>query len=323
MSQQTRQQAPHTRARQALLSCRIVLCAFLVAVLVAAATGVGARAQSIDVRHELGTTTVPVNPQRVIVFDFGVLDSLDALGIDVIGLPKGNIPAYLSKYGHEKYANVGTLQEPDFETINALKPDLIIIAGRTSAHYEELSRLAPTVYMAVDFGRYLDSVKANIRTLGDMFGVHDAVEAELARIDTHIERVRSVSAGKNALILLTTGGRANAYGPGSRYGFIHDDFGLAPVDDTIVASTHGQVISWEYVLVRDPDYLFVIDRDAVVSGGAGQTARQVVENELVQLTTAYGQGNIVYLEPSYWYLSGGGLQSLAMMLADIEQALSR
>lgn len=41
------------------------------------------------------------------------------------------------------------------------------------------------------------------------------------------------------------------------------------------------------------------------------------------LTRAYRNGHIVYLEPSYWYLSGGGLQSLAMMIADIEQALSR
>ncbi len=75
--------------------------------------------------------------------------------------------------------------------------------------------------------------------------------------------------------------------------------------------------------MRDPDYLFVIDRDAVVSGGAGQTARQVVENALVQLTRAYKNGNIVYLEPSYWYLSGGGLQSLTMMIDDVEQALQQ
>lgn len=315
--------APATRrSRHDGLFYKSLLFAFSLVVFVAAA-GFGAYAQTIEVHHQLGTAAVPVHPQRVVVFDFGVLDSLDLLGIDVVGLPKSNIPAYLAKYGDDKYVNVGTLQEPDYEAVNALKPDLIIISSRTAAHYDELAKLAPTIYIGPDFADYLGSVKKDMRTLGRIFGVEDQVEAELAKIDAAVARVRSLSQGKSALILLITGGRASAYGPGSRYGFIHDEFGVTPVDDTIVSSTHGQSISWEYVVVRDPDYLFVIDRDAVVAGGAGQTARQVVENELVMLTRAYRNGHIVYLEPSYWYLSGGGLQSLAMMIADIEQALSR
>src|SRR5690606_10782896 len=300
--------APGTRwSRHDGLFYKSLLFAFSLVVFVAAA-GFGAHAQTIEVHHQLGTAAVPVHPQRVVVFDFGVLDSLDLLGIDVVGLPKSNIPAYLAKYGDDKYVNVGTLKEPDYEAVNALKPDLIIISSRTAAHYDELAKLAPTIYIGPDFADYLGSVKKDMRTLGRIFGVEDQVEAELAKIDAAVARVRSLSQGKSALILLITGGRASAYGPGSRYGFIHDEFGVTPVDDTIVSSTHGQSISWEYVVGRDPDYLFVIDRDAVVAGGAGQTARQVVENELVMLTRAYRNGHIVYLEPSYWYLSGGGLQ---------------
>lgn len=276
---------------------------------------------TVTVHHDLGSTVVPFRPQRVVVFDFGVLDTMDVLGIDVIGLPKDNIPPYLAKYGADKYANVGTLQEPDYEAINALKPDLIIISGRTSAHYDGLSRLAPTIYMGTNFDDYFGSIQANVRTLGRIFGVEEAAEAELAKLAAAVERVRGISRGRTALVLLITGGRASAFGPGSRYGFIHDEFGLTPADTTIVSSTHGQSISWEYVLIQDPDYLFVVDRDAVVAGGAGQTARQVVENQLVRLTRAYRTGNIVYLEPSYWYLSGGGLQSLALMINDVEQAL--
>ena len=36
----------------------------------------------------------------------------------------------LSKYEDAKYANVGSLKEPDFEAIHALKPDVIFISGR-------------------------------------------------------------------------------------------------------------------------------------------------------------------------------------------------
>ncbi len=163
----------------------------------AACAAVQAQAAPVTVEHELGTTVVDVNPQRVVVFDFGALDSLDVLGIDVVGLPKGNIPSYLSKYNDAKYINVGTLQEPDYEAVNALKPDLIIISSRTAAHYDELSRLAPTVYVGVNFDDYLGSVKYNLRMLGRIFGAEDKVEAELARIDTAIARVRAVGRGSH------------------------------------------------------------------------------------------------------------------------------
>ena len=63
---------------------------------------------------------LPKNPEKVVVFDFGILDTLDELGIEVAGLPQTNVPSYLSKYEDSKYANLGSLKEPDFEAIHAL-----------------------------------------------------------------------------------------------------------------------------------------------------------------------------------------------------------
>ena len=48
------------------------------------------------------------------------------MGVDVVGLPKGSLPEYLSKYKEDKYSDLGGLKEPDFEAINELNPDLII-----------------------------------------------------------------------------------------------------------------------------------------------------------------------------------------------------
>lgn len=41
--------------------------------------------------HDLGTTEVMTNPKKVVVFDLGVLETLDALDIDVAAVPKSNI----------------------------------------------------------------------------------------------------------------------------------------------------------------------------------------------------------------------------------------
>ena len=299
--------------RAALLSGLVMVAAFAqVAV---------AQERMLEIQHALGTTRLEVPPQRVVAFDLGVLDSLERLGVDVVGVPKASLPAYLSRYLDARYTSVGSLTEPDFERIEVLRPDVIFISGRQSSHYAELSKLAPTVYMGVDTAHYLDSFEANMRLIGRIFGKQEQVEAELARIRASIERVRAQTQGKTALVVLVTAGRLSAFGPGSRYGFVYDVLGLEPANDDIQVSTHGQPISFEFLLQEDPDYLLVIDRDAVVAGGGAQPARQVIENELVRHTRAYREGQIVYLDPSYWYLSGGGLDSFARMIADVAAVL--
>src|SRR5690625_1033197 len=63
--------------------------------------------QTVTVEHELGTTEVEKNPEKVIVFDFGSLDTLDKLGVDVAGVPQMNIPSYLEKFEGDEYENIG------------------------------------------------------------------------------------------------------------------------------------------------------------------------------------------------------------------------
>ena len=102
---------------------------------------------TITVSHALGEAVVKKNPERVIVFDYGTLDTLDKMGVEIIGLPKSNIPTLLDKFNDDKYKDVETLFEPDFEKIYELKPDVIFISGRQAEVYEELVKIAPTVYM--------------------------------------------------------------------------------------------------------------------------------------------------------------------------------
>lgn len=277
----------------------------------------------ITITHALGTETVKANPQKVVVFDYGTLDTLDKLGIEVTAVPKASLPPYLEKYKDAEYEDAGTLFEPDFEKLNKLKPDVILIGGRTAAVYDELKKIAPTIQTSVDTAKYAESFDANAKLIGEIFGKSVEVDAELAAIHAASEQLKgkAETAGKT-LVILTTGGKISAYGPGSRFGIIHDVLGFAPVDSTIEASTHGQSISNEYILEKNPDILFVIDRDAVVSGeGGGKTAKDVIENELVKQTNAYKNGKIVYLDPSYWYLSGGGLVSGAEMVKEAAAAV--
>ena len=60
---------------------------------------------------------------------------------------------------------------------------------------------------------------------------------------------------EKALIVLGSEGKVSAYGPNSRFGLIHDVFGFKPADEKIEVSTHGQNVSFEYIVETNPDIL--------------------------------------------------------------------
>lgn len=89
-----------------------------------------------------------------------------------------------------------------------------------------------------------------------------------------------------------------------------------------VTATHGNEASFETIVSLDPDYIFVMDRDAAIGTEGAQLAQEIMENELVASTRAYQDGNIVYLEhPAVWYTAEGGITALDYMLADLEKGL--
>ncbi len=281
-------------------------------------------ADTIEIAHQLDPNPVVVNknPEKIVVFDFGFLDTLKDLNIEVAGLPQANVPAYLSEYEDEKYKNVGSLKEPDFEAIHALQPDVIFISGRQMDLYEEFAAIAPTVFVGIDTNNYLESFKANMNLVADLFDKKEEIDAELAEIDAQIAEIseKASAADEKALIILGTEGKMSAYGPSSRFGVIHDVLGFKAADENIEVSTHGQSVSFEYILETNPGILFVVDRDAAV-GEEESGVKQTLENELVQKTDAYKNNKIIYLNPEYWYLSGGGLLSFKEMIKEVAEAL--
>ena len=87
-------------------------------------------------------------------------------------------------------------------------------------------------------------------------------------------------------------------------------------------STHGNESSFETIVEKNPDYIFVMDRDAAIGTEGAQLAQDIVENELIMGTDAYKNGHIVYLEhPAVWYTAEGGINALNIMLEDLETAL--
>src|SRR5699024_3003245 len=136
--------------------------------------------ETIEVRHELDSDAVhvPKNPERVVVFDLGALDTMQFLGEEdrVVGLPQATIPEYLNEFEDDQYVNLGSLKEPEFEKIHEAQPDLIIISSRQMELYDQFKEIAPTVFLDTDTHNYLGSFEDNATLLGEIF----EKEAEVA-----------------------------------------------------------------------------------------------------------------------------------------------
>lgn len=278
-----------------------------------------AEAEPISVEHARGTTELAAPPKTVVTFDLASLDTLDALGIAVAGVPVIAMPAYLARYADDATPKIGSLFEPDFEAVNALQPDLVIVASRSAPQFEALSRIAPVIDLTLDPADTIGSAERNIRTLAGIFGKSPEAEAALARLDGSIADLKAETAkAGRGLIVLATGNRMSAFGPGSRFGVLHSEFGVAPADPKLATAIHGEAVSNEYILETNPDWLFVIDRDAAIGQG---TAAALLDNELVRGTTAWRKGQVVYLDPARWYLAGGGLTALQASVNQLAEAM--
>lgn len=277
--------------------------------------------KEVTFTHEYGEVTLEKNPEKVVVFDFGILDALDALGVEVAGLPQAIVPESLEKYKGSEYTNVGSLKEPDFEAIHELQPDVIFISGRQAELYDQFAEIAPTIFVAVDYANYIPSLEENFNLLAELFEKEAVLKSKMEELQSSIDEVnKEASASESkALILLANEGKVSAYGPGSRYGFVHDVFGFKAVDENIEVSQHGQSITFEYILEKNPDVIFVIDRSAAVGGEVG--AKETIENELVMKTNAYKNGKIIYLDAVNWYIAGNGITSTQAMTEEVKAAL--
>src|SRR5699024_4116136 len=232
--------------------------------------------------------------ERVVAFDFGSLDTLDKLDIDVAAVPQQNIPGYLEKYEGDDYENVGALKEPDFEKLSEIDPELIIISGRQADLYDQLSEIAPTVFLGVDTTDYMNSFEKNVGVIGEIFDKEAEAQTELDAIKEQIDATakKAEEADKSGLIILANDDKISAYGPSSRFGLIHDVFGVKPIDEDIEASTHGMNVTCEYVTEQDPDLLCVIDRGAAI--GEESAAETVGEKKVMEEKKAHRGTNSIY-----------------------------
>ena len=278
---------------------------------------------SLSFNSKAGQITVPANLSRIAVLDTNALNTIYALGASdkVVALPKGTpLPKVLQDFNEGKYLDVGTVKEPNLEKIAASQPELILMSGRMENLLDPIKQIAPTYFVDVDYNDQFNSFKQQTLNIAEMVGKKQDAEQQLQTLEKDINALKAKTKGKTALVILVNNSKIAAYGPGSRFGNIHDLYGFTPADPSIKVGLHGMAVSHEFIAQKNPDYLFVIDRGAAITENQ-QGAKQVLNNKIINQTKAAQNGNIVYLDSSNWYLMNNGLDGMKAMLKEVADAV--
>ncbi|TDM00847.1 ferrated catecholamine ABC transporter substrate-binding lipoprotein SstD [Macrococcus carouselicus] len=291
----------------------------------------GEKEDGSDAKDVTEKVEVPKNSKKVAVFDYGTLTTMQELGLSdhVIGLPKGegnrSVPEFLSDFKDDKYANLGSLKEPNFEKLAELNPEVILISARQASAkvMDEMKKAAPDakiVYMGTKDTAYIDSVKANTDNIGKMFDKEEETTKLNKALDDKIAEVKkkTEASDKTGLFVLANEGELSVFGKGGRFGFIHDVLGVKEADKNIKAEGHGQVVNYEYFNKTNPDIIFAMDRGVAVGGKS--SSKQALSNKVIEDVSAIKNKKVIDVDPYLWYFSSGGVKTTMQQIDEIEKA---
>ncbi len=277
---------------------------------------------TLSIAHAKGTTTLPAQPAKVVTMDLAALDTLDALGVPVAGVPATTLPPHLARYRSDSVVKVGTLFEPNPAVIEAIAPGLIVVGGRSAKQYEALSRLAPTVDLSIDRADRIGSIARHAESLGRVFGRQQPAATAVQALRAGVETLKQKAAtAGTALVVLTAGENISAQGPGSRFGTVHDAFGFQAALPDLNPEGRGAKLTVQQIRDANPDWLFVIDRDAAV-GKPPSAALASLDGGALGRNAAGKPVRVVKLDPILWYLmDGGGLRGMQLTVRQLSDAI--
>lgn len=266
---------------------------------------------------------VETNPEKIVCVDYVSFDMLASWGMTdkIVGGALDSMPPHLAEYVSSDMAALGGLKEVDMEGLMSLQPDLIFTSGRLASEYESFAPIASTVMNNLDYvnqGSWNSFVTLAERN-ASIVGMSDVVATQINDFEERLNALKELASGKTAVVAITSGGTLSTLGNESRCSLIGNEIGFENIADG-VDSSHGNASSFEVLVDLDPEYIFILDRDAAIGTEGASPAEQLMDNELVHMTQAYQNDKIIYLDPSAWYLAEGGIIAMDIMLTDVEKA---
>lgn len=298
-----------------------------------------AEVSTVEITDVNGTVTVPVNPQNVVSLDNRTFETLSDWGIELAAVPKGVMPADSPYVADESVQDIGNHREPNLEIIAAVNPELVIVGQRFASYYDDIKALVPNaavINLNFDVSEkasapgesLVNGLKNSTIALGQIFDKNEEAEKLVADFDQAIEDAKTAYNGTDTVMsIVVSGGDIGFSAPGSGrvWGPMYEIFGwVSALEVSGATSDHqGDDISVEAIAQSNPDWIFVLDRDAGVSSTADAVpAQDVIDNSpALQNTTAVSEGKIIYA-PNDTY-TNESIQTYLELFENLTNTLSK
>lgn len=274
-----------------------------------------------------GDVEVPNDPERVVVLDTAELDSAITLGVKPVGSTRSDVASGFLKYLPEEKVegieNVGNIAAPNLERIAALKPDLILGSNvRDKDRYDELSKIAPTVFTETTGAPWKENFLVHADALGKKEEAREVVDAYEARVAEVTEALGGPEKAKEttvSVIRFVEGADTRVYGRENYIGTILADVGVdrpAVVDK----ATDG------FSLDVSPERVDQGDADVVFYTSYGDPAEsgedKAVGGALWEGMDAVENGRAFRVDDEVW-IQGIGHTAARTILDEMEELLTR
>jgi iron complex transport system substrate-binding protein len=252
------------------------------------------------VKHTVGETCVPINPQRVVTLSSCTLGNVLALGVKPIGTTneiyvEGG-PLSPTNRNTEGIKLLGIAQ-PDLEATLLLKPDLIVGADWFKPIYPLLSKIAPTVLGEIDVINW----KKHLSFVAESLGKQDVEKALWGRYHQRIKELKLALGRRyqNEKISFVTIASNQVYidSKNSFSGAIMSKALLKRPDSQNIDSTGGSFpISLEELEKADGDVLFV----TTFLNGGKEFFEKIHQDPLWKTLKAVQNNRVYYVDFMVW-----------------------
>jgi iron complex transport system substrate-binding protein len=310
-----------THLMRKLLSSIVVLSILILAIAGCTPEKTPEPANTIAIKHAMGTTKVPTAPKRIVVLTSEGTEALLALGVKPVGAvqPYNGNPWY--EHTKDKLQGVkllGNESAPNLEAIASLKPDLIIgNKMRQEKVYAQLSAIAPTVFSEELRGDWSQNFQLYAKTIN----MEEHGKKVLAAYNQHIEQTKQALGdlvNKKVSVVRFMPGQTRIYQLDSFTGVIFKQLGFQrPANQN--KNEFAIQVAREQIPEMDADILFYFTYDKPEDKGGSKLEQEFTKDPLWKALNAVQQKHAFKVDDIVWNTAGGILAANEMLdqLADL------
>lgn len=275
------------------------------------------------VKHAMGETCVPTNPQRVIVVDEIALDAVLALGVKPIAAGEPGLVGKRARHlagKLEGIASLGSETQVNLEKMVQLKPELILGFKTAKENYKVFSQIAPTVPLEYKHTAW----KNDLKQIGEILNKSQKAEQLLAQYQERLEKLQTalgsrLEKSEVSIVRFTASQNTHFRTQASFPGSVLQDVGLLRPEAQRRVTEPNQpyvTVSLERLDLLDGDVMF-----AALDPGSEDSFQKFQSSALWQTLKAVKNKQVYAVDSGYW--SFGNILAANAILDDLFKYLAQ